>query len=241
MKYRVKYTTVETITIILFAYFSFVGSAFTQMNSGLVLSVGEIGAFNFKKHNANAETTFKIGNQWNNELSSFRLSFAYRFSGNMWNKPSFTFQTHLIGASLEGHFSNIEKRFRPIIGLTILTGISSNYLDKPLHPINFYPIYFESPKDNSVYRVTIYNNTILDLDASVGLSCRINKHFFLTTYMEYGIKIMKIDRELIWQIDPEIDHDETFSAINFMKIQLGVTYFPPKRNKKETPKKSKTL
>ncbi len=96
---------------------------------------------------------------------------------------------------------------------------------------------FEPPNNNAVYKVTIYKKVILDLETSLGLSYRISKHFFLTTHIGFGVNIMTIDKELVWQINPSIDH----FAINFMKIHIGATYFLPMMNKKEGATKAKTI
>ncbi len=144
MRNTVKHSSFWIILTVILTQFYFVESALSQKKSGLVFSIEEIGSFNFQKHNANSETVAQVGYQWNKELSSFRLSFAYHFTGNMWNKPSFSLQNHLIGASIEYHILNNKSRFRPILGFTVLTGVGTNYKDKVLHPINYYPITFNT-------------------------------------------------------------------------------------------------
>ncbi|MBW7868900.1 MAG: hypothetical protein H3C31_11295 [Brumimicrobium sp.] len=183
-----------------------------------------------------------IGVNFENKIGECNTYLTY---SHLHHYTSILYSGHFLGISIEQSFLESQKRFRPLIGITVLSEISSNYKEGFLQGSTFitrgtHAKYPKSNGNSSSYMFNssgFYYNTILFATFSTGFNLRIVKDLYLNFSLGYGLQIMRY-KYLEWKDDE--DYQEILKDIpmnkqmlHYLNTQLGLSYnFPLKSSKK---------
>jgi len=154
---------------------------------------------------------------------------------------SSSYNGHYIGVSTEYHFLSNKKRFRPYLGISILSEIATNYkggylsgedfitTDSYGSMFGFYPLYYNASG--------FYYSTPLFATLSSGFDVRLIKDLHLSFSLGYGLQVMRY-KYLEWINDEdyrELLKEEPMKkkVFHYVNVQLGLSYaFPLKKTSK---------
>lgn len=188
-------------------------------------------------------TDLGLGIQRNTSKGNFGGLLIYRFGGSLVSnglKP-YIMNNHLLGGELNYHVLNESKKISPMLGLTLLTEVASNYGGKYIR--NYGPHNHPRPNWNN------YNNSISYYDSDyyastpfvgnivLGCDFQLIKGLNFNMALGYGVRIMKI-RYKKWDADqsePAGDLSDKYSLkegklLHCIDLQIGFNYaFPFKK------------
>lgn len=184
--------------------------------------------------------SINLGINYGNNSNNTYVYFAYNFMRNS------LYKGHYLGITFEHHFLSDKKRFRPFLGLSILSEITSNYKEGFIEGTDFltrngHIKYTKFIGGNSSYYIFnssgFYYSTPLFATLSLGFDVRLIKDLHLSFSLGYGLQVMRY-KYLEWINDEdyrELLKEEPMKkkVFHYVNAQLGLSYaFPLKKTSK---------
>lgn len=199
-------------------------------------------------------TLFEVGVDIKTNRCNIKLFPTYGFNFYLENPPPY--RNHLLGISSEIVILNETKRFRPFVGVSLLSEIRTNYKNGYVD-MNYY-FYTSTPISSAdfifvsktmphkiIYGGWFYQSMPLVGTISAGCNIRLVKGFSLNLAVGYNLSLMRY-KYVKWEYDDYVKEDYrdklgdapiNTKALHSMAFQLGLSYaFSFKKKEKVTSK-----